>query len=258
MENEIIHGDCLDGMRQIPDQFIDLTITSPPYDGLRTYNGYSFDFESIARELFRVTKPGGVVVWVVADATVNGSETGASFRQALFFKEVGFNLHDTMIWYKGTCRFPDTVRYYDAFEYVFVVSKGMPKTINLIADKKNKYGGTAVHGTSRQADGSLTRKSGHNKREVKEYGVRFNVWEIPNAGIPGNEHPATFPEKLAEDHIVSWTDPGDLVMDIFTGSGTTAKMAIANERKFIGFEISEEYVKIARSRIEFVQPVINF
>lgn len=258
MENEIIHGDCLDGMRQIPDEFIDLTITSPPYDGLRTYNGYSFDFESIARELFRVTKPGGVVVWVVADATVNGSETGTSFRQALFFKEVGFNLHDTMIWYKGTCRFPDTVRYYDAFEYVFVVSKGMPKTINLIADKKNKYGGTAIHGTSRQADGSLTRKSGHNKREVKEYGVRFNVWELPNTGIPGNEHPATFPEKLAEDHIVSWTDPGDLVMDIFTGSGTTAKMAIANERKFIGFEISEEYVKIARSRIEFVQPVINF
>ena len=99
--NTIFNEDCLNTMRAMPDGVIDLVITSPPYDDLRNYKGYSFDFESIAKELFRVVKEGGVVVWVVGDATVDGSETGTSFRQALFFKEVGFNLHDTMIYMKN-------------------------------------------------------------------------------------------------------------------------------------------------------------
>lgn len=102
--NYITLGDCVELMKEIPDDFIDLTVTSPPYDNLRDYNNemtWNFEkFKEVAKELFRITKPGGVVVWVVGDATIKGSETGTSFRQALFFKDCGFNLHDTMIYKK--------------------------------------------------------------------------------------------------------------------------------------------------------------
>lgn len=228
---------------------MDLTVTSPPYDNLRTYDGYSFDFKSVASELYRITKPCGVVVWIIADATVNGSETGTSFRQALGFMEAGFFLHDTMIWDKENCRFPSPVRYHNSFEYMFVFSKGTPKTSNLIHDRKNKWGGTLVHGTQRMTDGTLTRKSGHNRRTIKEYGARYNVWRVPNAGRRGNKHPAVFPEQLAHDHIVTWSNPGDIVFDPFGGSGTTAKMAKSLERRFIHIDISGTYCDIARSRI---------
>lgn len=254
--NRVIHGNCTEIMPYIPNECVDLTVTSPPYDNLRTYNGYSFDFERIAKELHRVTKPGGVVVWVVGDATINGSETGTSFRQALFFKELGFNLHDTMIWYKESCRFPDTVRYYDAFEYMFIFSKGKPKVINLIADKPNKWAGTKVHGTGRQQDGTTTRKSGHNKRDIKEFGVRYNMWTIHNPGKKENPHPAVFPEKLAEDHILTWSNEDDVVFDPMCGSGTTLKMAYLNNRNFIGIDWSDQYVEISRARVEQAKSVI--
>lgn len=247
--NEIITGNNVEVLRGMDADSIDLTVTSPPYDNLRTYNGYSFDFENLAKELYRVTKPGGVVVWVVSDATVKGSETGTSFRQALYFMECGFNLHDTMIWFKDSCRFPDTVRYYDAFEYMFVLSKGRPKTINLIADKPNKWAGSKVHGTGREADGTLKRKPGHNKRTVKDFGVRYNMWTMHNPGKRGNPHPAVFPEKLAGDHVLTWSSPEDIVLDPFGGSGTTAKMAALNGRNYIHIDISEEYNEIARQRV---------
>lgn len=250
--NRIYQGDCAEGMRALPDSSIDMTITSPPYDNLRTYNGYTFEFENVAKELYRVTKRGGVIVWVVSDATLKGSETGTSFKQALYFKQLGFNLHDTMVWYKESCRFPDTVRYYDSFEYMFVLSKGKPKTINLIADKPNKWAGTKMHGTDRQPDGTTMPKKGCNKRNVKDFGVRYNVWTVYNTGKRNNPHPAMFPEKLAEDHILSWSNPGDIVLDPFMGSGTTAKMAILNNRNFIGFEVSGEYVQIANTRIQSI------
>jgi len=249
MINEIITGSNVDVLRKMEDESVDLTVTSPPYDNLRTYNGYSFDFDGLAKELFRVTKDGGVVVWVVNDATVKGSETGTSFKQVLGFMDVGFNLNDTMIWSKGSCRFPHKVRYYDSFEYMFILAKGKPVTVNLIADRKNKYGGQTIHGTYRDVDGTTKRKSNHNKKTIPEYGVRFNVWNLPNVGKAGNKHPAVFPEKLAEDHIVSWSNPGDIVLDPFGGSGTTAKMALKNARKFIHIDISEEYNEIARKRI---------
>lgn len=251
--NRIYQMDCVDGMKLIPDNSIDLTITSPPYDNLRKYNGFTFDFENVAKELYRTTKEGGVVVWIVNDATVKGSETLTSFKQALFFKEIGFNAHDTMIWFKDACRFPDTVRYYDAFEYMFIFSKGKPKTINLIADKKNKWGGTSVHGTNRQQDGSTIRLVGHNKRNVKEFGVRYNVWTIHNSGKRNNPHPATFPEKLAEDHILTWSNEEDVVFDPFMGSGTTAKMATLNTRNWLGFEVSPEYIEFANKRLEEIE-----
>lgn len=199
-------GDCLELMKQMPDECIDLTVTSPPYDNLRTYKGFSWDFENIAKEIFRITKKGGVVVWIVADATINGSETGTSFRQALFFKEIGFNLHDTMIWEKPTFTATGSlaVRYGSVFEYMFVLSKGKLKTFNPIKDKKNKTFGRKKTGTIRQIDGSFRPKSSLGK-ETQEYGQRFNVWHIAQemSNKKRTGHPAQFPEQLANDHIIS-------------------------------------------------------
>lgn len=261
--NQIICGDNVEIMRQIPDNYIDITVTSPPYDNLRTYNGFSFDFESVAQELYRITKDGGVVVWVVGDATVKGSETGTSFRQALYFKdECGFNLHDTMIYAKDSCPFPETNRYYPSFEYMFILSKGKPKVSNLIADKPNKKFGEKITGTGRQPDGTLKQHSAvKNKtgRVIKEFGVRTNIW-LYSAGKGKTtkdeytyKHPAIFPEQLAKDHIISWSNPGDLVFDPFLGSGTTAKMALLTGRNYLGCDISEEYCEIARQRVEQAQ-----
>jgi len=242
--NKIYNEDCQDTMKRMPDKTVDLTVTSPPYDNLRKYNGYDFGFESIAKELFRVTKIGGVVVWVVGDSTINGSESGTSFRQALFFKECGFNLHDTMIYEKSGMAYPDSIRYHQVFEYMFVFSKGNPKTTNIIKDRPNKYVGT-MGGNKR---GGLCKRS--------EFGARFNVWRYNNGGDnsskdrPAFEHPAIFPEDLAKDHIYSWSNEGDLVYDPFTGSGTTLKMAHLQKRQWIGSEISEEYCKLAQKRIQ--------
>lgn len=243
MVNKIHNIDCVEGMKLLPDSFVDLTVTSPPYDNLRNYNGFSWDFEATAKELYRVTKQGGVVVWVVGDATVNGSETGTSFRQALFFKDCGFNLHDTMIYQKSGVSYPESTRYLQQFEYMFIFSKGKPKSINLIKDRKNKYVGN-VGGNHR---GGLCRR--------EEFGLRFNIWQYANGKYNTTKdeiaflHPAVFPERLANDHIISWSNEGDVVLDPFMGSGTTAKMAILNNRNFIGFEISDEYCDIARKRI---------
>lgn len=255
------NGDCLELMKQIQDGSVDLTITSPPYDNLRTYNGnidqWSFDkFKAIAEELYRVTADGGVVVWVVADATIKGSETGTSFRQALYFMECGFSLHDTMVWYKGSCPFPDKIRYYQSFEYMFIFSKGKPNTTNLIEDRKNKWSGTKAHGTERRKNGKTVPLSAvklKNNRVVKDYGVRFNVWEISPERNNKTKHPAVFPEQLAKDHIVSWSNEGDTVLDPFMGSGTTGVACVNTERRFIGMELDPTYFEIASQRIQEAQ-----
>ena len=253
MINTITQGDCLEVMKRIPDGYIDLTITSPPYDNLRTYNGFKWNFEKIAKELYRVTKEGGIVVWVVGDATIKGSETLTSFRQALFFQETGFNVHDTMIYEKASPSPPSHNRYLQSFEYMFILSKGRPKTSNLIRDRKNAHGGVRKAERSiRDVDGNLTSRGA---KVIPEYSVRFNIWRYATGFRQSTsdkyayEHPAIFPEKLAEDHIISWSNPGDIVFDPFVGSGTTAKMAVLNDRKYIGIDISEEYVDIARRRV---------
>lgn len=245
---KILNGDCLDVMRNnISDNSIDLTITSPPYDDLRKYNGYSFDFEGIARELYRVTKNGGVVVWVVGDKTSKGSESGTSFKQALYFKEIGFNLHDTMIWRK-TNPMPKvkTKRYFDVFEYMFIFSKGTPKTFNPIM-QQCKMGGKKYDSTCKNMGG----ENGRTKKSFILNNERYkdNIWDIAIAQNK-TSHPAVFPEQIANDHIISWSDEGDLVFDPFVGSGTTGRMAVLNNRKFIGIDISEEYCELSRERIE--------
>lgn len=256
---ELLLGDCLEVLKQGPDNSVDLVVTSPPYDNLRTYNNsLAWDFEGIAKELYRVIKPGGVVVWVVGDQTVAGSETGTSFKQALFFKEIGFNIHDTMVWDKGSCPFQHANRYPNTFEYMFVFSKGAPKTTNLIKDRKNKHAGVPVHGTARQTDGSTQALStAQTSKVIKDYGARWNVWAIiPNkANTTG--HPAVFPLQLANDHILSWSNPGDVVMDPFLGSGTTGIAATQSGRQFIGIEKEPNYFAIAKARIEAAQNSLN-
>lgn len=250
--NYIDNKDNIDGLRGLPDDCIDLTVTSPPYDKLRTYKGFSWDAEGLIAELYRVTKPGGVVVWIVNDATVNGSETGSSFRQALLFMEYGFNLHDTMIWNKRVLVYPCATRYHASFEYMFIFSKGKPKTVHLIEDRVNKKAGKTAGGNSRQPDGSLKLRSCAKKgTRIKQIGARFNVWDLPpcSSNTERTGHPAQFPEILARDHVISWSNPGDVVLDPFMGSGTTAVACIATGRNYIGFEISEEYCDIALQRI---------
>ena len=242
--NKIYNENCLDTMAKMPDCFVDLTVTSPPYDGLRTYNGYCFNFENVAKELFRVTKQGGVVVWNVNDSTKNGSETLTSLRQVLFFNALGFNV-ETMIWEKtGSGCLGSPYFYGQNFEYMFVLTKGTPKTTNLICDRENRVKSGVV-----KVNCSLD-KTGKGKARIierKPFGKRNNIWRFDTQ--KNSEHPAPFPEKLANDHIISWSNEGDLVYDPFTGSGTTAKMAILNKRNWIGSEISEEYCEIAEKRI---------
>lgn len=247
--NKIYCMDNVLGMSQMGDESVDLCVTSPPYDKLRSYNGFYFDFEGVAKNLFRIIKRGGVVVWVVGDSTINGSETGSSFRQALYFMEIGFRLHDTMIYAKDGISFPDSVRYQQCFEYMFVFAKGKPKTINLISDRRNKSFGQTIHGTDRNPDGTTKRVSGYGNK-IKEFGVRWNIWSMVSDKGFNTKHPAPFPESLARDHILSWSKPGDLVLDPFMGSGTTAKMALSTGRNYIGFEISQEYVDIANERLK--------
>lgn len=236
--NHIYIENCLDTMSRFEDEVIDLTVTSPPYDNLREYNGYVFDFPGIAKELYRVTKKDGLLVWIIGDATIGGSETGSSFKQALHFIDLGFKLHDTMIYEKNSPAYPanrEGSRYTQIFEYMFVFAKGeVPK--QLICDKANKWAGHKDFG-------------GKLKNPVPDFSPRNNIWKYTTS-FNGVKHPAPFPELLAQDHIVSWSKPGDVVYDPFMGSGTTAKMALLNGRSFVGSEISSEYAELAFQRID--------
>ena len=243
--------DCIFTLNnRIPDNTIDLVLTSPPYDDIRNYNGYQFEFEKIAKELFRITKQGGIIIWVVADATINGSETGTSFKQALFFIEIGFRLHDTMIYYKNNPMPQTGNRYHQHFEYMFAFSKGSPKTFNQITEP-TKYQGLA-NMKNRGQNGSLDYEKVERTKEKKVGNVFF--YSV-GGGISTKDkiaynHPAIFPEKLVADQIKTWTNENDLVYDPFMGSGTTAKIAHLLKRRWIGSEISEEYVKISEERLK--------
>lgn len=257
-------ANCIDYMSHMDNESVDLTVTSPPYDQLRDYKGFDFDYREIARHLFRITRKGGVVVWVVGDATINGSESGTSFKQALWFKHIGFDLFDTMIYEKTGTSFPSAGRYTQVFEYMFVFSKGKPKTFNPIKDIPKLWEGSWGELRVRNKDGSLTTRdidnagkatSGRDDTGKYGYKQRTNIWRIVNGGGFGQKdeiaknHPATFPEQLANDHIITWTNPGDLVFDPMCGSGTTLKAAKLNHRKYLGVDISPEYCSIARNRL---------
>lgn len=251
----LYNDDCLKVLPTIADNSIDLIITSPPYDNIRDYNNsssWNFDiFKSIANELQRVLKNNGVIVWIVNDTTINGSETGTSFKQALYFKEIGLNLHDTMIYYKNSYPFPVSNRYYQNFEYMFVFSKGKPKTTNLIKVPTKNY--NTKNPTYRKKDGTTVNfkyeinKSTRNADNVWKYEVGYQKSTTDKIAF---KHPAIFPDKLAKDHIITWSNENDLILDPMMGSGTVGKMSKLLNRKFIGIEMDKNYFNIAKQRIE--------
>lgn len=255
---KLIQGDCLEIMPEIESGSVDLTVTSPPYDNLRNYNNSlvwcEHIWKPVIKELYRVTKKGGVVVWVAGDATIKGSESGTSFKQALHFKEIGFNLHDTMIYHKPNAMPLTHNRYDPAFEYMFIFSKGRLKTFNPIKIKTINPG--LVKKRELETKSNIDKNSQSRQRNehtvCKKEKYLKNVWSY-NVGVEPdrkmNNHPAIFPEKLANDHIISWSNPGDLVFDPMCGSGTTGKVAKINGRSFIGIEKNPEYFKIAQERI---------
>jgi len=262
--NQIIEGNCIEVMRKFDDEVIDLTITSPPYDDLRNYKGFIFPFEEIAKELLRVTKQGGIVVWVVNDATIEGSETGTSFKQALFFKEIGFNLHDTMIFRKKN-PIPQIYRkrYNNEFEFMFVFSKGVVKTHNpLMIDCI--HAGLELNGTTYKNFSKNEQSREKMAKPVKDKKIKGNIWEYvvgkKQEDQEAKGHPAPFPCELVRDHITSWTNIGDIVFDPMCGSGTTARVACDMNRNYIGIDISSEYCEIARNRVKLVemQPKLIF
>jgi len=251
--NDLICGDNVEILKGLDSNSIDLTVTSPPYDDIRNYNGYSFDFESLAKQLYRVTKDGGVIVWIVNDSTKDGTESGTSFKQALYFKEIGFKLHDTMIWHRQTAPLTHK-RYEQRFEYMFILVKGKIKTFNPIMVNKI-YEDKRTHKTMRrEKDGSYDIGFISNST-TKMHG---NLWKIPTGGGHATmdkiafKHPAIFPEKLAHDHIISWSNEGDTILDPFVGSGTTCKMAKQLNRKYIGIDVSQEYIDISKERIKLL------
>ena len=252
--NKILSGNSVDLLKGIDDKTIDLTLTSPPYDNLRTYKGFVFPFEEIAKELYRITKDGGVVVWVVNDATINGSETGTSFKQALTFKDIGFNLHDTMIFQK-TNPIPQIYRkrYNGIFEYMFVFSRGTVKTHNPIK-VDCLHAGLELKGTTYKNYSKGEQKRGKLAKPVKKQKIKGNIWEYVvgknKEDQESKDHPAPFPMALARDHIKSWTNEGDIVLDPLNGSGTTCLAALQLNRDYIGIDISKEYCELAQKRID--------
>jgi site-specific DNA-methyltransferase (adenine-specific) len=262
-----MQGDCLEMMKNIPDGSVDLTVTSPPYDNLRTYNGNNDQWgehvwKAVIADLYRVTTQGGVVVWIVGDATIKGCETGTSFKQALWAMECGFNLHDTMIWQKTTFSAVGALqsRYAPVFEYMFVLVKDKLRTFNPIKDRHNKHAGIDHHGTIRQRDGSVSEVIGKKSgKTIAQFGQRFNVWQITEEkNSRAHGHPAMFPIAIPRDHILSWSNPSDTVLDPFLGSGTTGVAAKNLNRNFIGIELDEKYFKIAKERIEGANPLNKF
>jgi site-specific DNA-methyltransferase (adenine-specific) len=263
-ENEVICGEAAAVLATLPAEAVDLTVTSPPYDGLRDYAGYAVAECDIVRALYAVTAPGGVVVWVVGDATVDGGESGSSFRQALAFMAAGFKLFDTMIYQKTGTSYPSQGRYTQIFEYMFVFAKGRPKTFSPIKDVPKLWEGSWGKTTQRQKDGSLKAGTATNAGKASSgratdgrygYKQRTNIWTYANGKRFGHsdelayKHPATFPEKLAADHILTWSNPGDLVLDPFCGSGTTLKMAAMHGRRWLGIDLSAEYCELSRARV---------
>ena len=256
LRNQLLCVDAVRGMRALPSSSIPLAVTSPPYDDLRDYGGHLWDFEKfmlVAQELWRVLTPGGVVVWVVQDKIRKGCESGTSSRQRVYFQRLGFDLHGTIIVVSKGIRLPQKSRYVNQFQYAFVLSKGRPRTFHQLVDQPNSTAGRKEGASRRSRDGSRERVEYDST--TRPFGPRGNVWTYSVGGCHSTsdryayEHPALMPEGLARDLIVSWSRPGDVVLDCFGGAGTTAKMAILNDRQYVGFEVHEAYHGLAVRRL---------
>ena len=250
---KLYNDDCTNVMNDLISKGvkIDAIITSPPYDNLRDYHNsciWNFDkFKEIANLFLEILKDGGVVVWVVNDKIEKGSKTLTSFKQALYFKEIGFNIDDVMIWEKKN-PMPQVKqpRYNQVFEYMFVLSKGKPKIFNpIMVDCKSA--GLEYKSTAKKIS------TGESQRVYKEFTINkkkvdSNIWRIAVAQNK-TKHTAVFPLEIPLRHIKTWTNVGDIILDPFIGSGTTGVACKELNREFIGIEIVEDYFKIAKERI---------
>ena len=254
--NEILRTDCLEGMKLLPDNSIVLTVTSPPYDDIRTcFAPFPMPkFEQVVNELLRITKPGGVVVWVIQEQIKDGSQTGTSSEQRLYFRKIGFTLFDRLIMARHGLRVPVKRRYGLPLEEAFILSKGEPTTVNLWRDKPNKTSGQTKSAHRRLPNGEKEERV--QKWIIAAYGRRPNVWRYANGLHVAEEkwvrekHPALMPEKMAEDLILCYCKPDDLVFDPFCGLATTCKMALLNHRRYLGMEIDQKYHRLAERRMK--------
>lgn len=243
-------GDCVEILNKQKEEFVDLVITSPPYDNLREYNGYVFNYQPVVKAIYRCLKPGGVCVWVVADQTTNGSESGSSFKQSIYAKQIGFNLHDTMIYAKNNYVPLTKNRYEQAFEYIMVWSKGKPNTFNALMVPCSTAG-LMLYNTNFKAIGEKNYSMRYREPTiVKDTKIAPNIFYYTIGRNEGNGHPAPFPYQLAIDQIESWSNIGDLVLDPMMGGCTSGVAAKALSRKFIGIDVSQEYVNISENRLK--------
>lgn len=259
--NHVYFGDNAEVLHSFPSKCIDLIVTSPPYCDLRSYNGFTLNYPKLLLELYRVMKDGGVIVWVDGDQVIDGSEQLYPFQHAFMFKNAGFNVHDTMIYQKKNFTHPDAYRYHDVFEYMFIFSKGAPKTFNPIHDRLNETRNSSrIVSNKRRKDGSFYKRN--VRKTISRYGKRHNIWvyktgkNVDSTDPLAFRHPAVFPQLLAQDHILSWSNENDIILDPFAGSGTTLRMAKILNRKYIGIEISEEYKYIIDSRLQIADSII--
>lgn len=259
----VLHGDCVERMRRLKRASIQLCVTSPPYDNLRTYGGFAWDFEKTALQLYRVLCEGGIVCWNIGDSVVDGSETLTSSKQKIFFHEkAGFRVHQTLIYQKRNFSHPASSRYHSCFEYIFVLSKDAPRVWNPITDRRNLTAGSVGNlgvNTFTEADGS---KSEREKKITTEFGKRHDVWLGNTRGqdemCESLPHPAMMPKWLAHDLILSFSNAGDAVLDPFAGSGTTGAQALELGRKAVLIELKEEYLSAIEKQTDVTPGFASF
>ena len=254
MNDTVLVGDCVELLPTLPQA--DLILTSPPYGTMRDYGGHEFDWRVVADAIVPALAPGGVLVWIVKDQTIDGSKSGESFRQALYFLDAGLRLHDVLIYRKAANSNPTPNRVFQDSEFMFVFSNGAPRTANITKDVPSLWAGTTrgINGTGRSSKGNNPTSPG--KRLIGPYKNRGTVWEyLVGYGhsapdfLDAHDHPAIFPLTLAKDHISMWTNPGDLVIDPMCGSGTTLRAAKDLNRRYIGIDIHAPYVALAEQRL---------
>lgn len=252
--NEIYCIDCVEGMKKIPDNSVDIVVTSPPYDGIRDYNGFNFDLHETGRGLIRILKEGGIVAMVIQDQTKNFGKTLTSFKTIIdWCDNIGFKLFECVIYRKhGSEGAWWTNRFRVDHEYMPIFLKGeKPQYFN----KENLkvpsiHGGKVMTGSgSRRTDGKTNARV---TRPINTMKCRGTIWNYLMAGDKDpikRQHPAPFPDQIPLDFIECFCPPGGVVLDPFMGSGSTAVAAKKLNRKYIGFDTSEEYIKIAHARL---------
>ena len=253
--NSIICGDSAEVLKNFPDNSIDMVVTSPPYDGLRDYNGFSLDLHKIGKEIYRVLKDGGIAVMVIQDATKDFAKSLTSFRTIVdWCDNVGFRLFETVIYHKnGTEGAWWKQRFRVDHEYMPIFMKGKkPQYFNKEPLKiPSKHGGKVMSGSgNRRTDGTLSETV---RRPINTMKCRGTVWDYLMAGDKNplkRKHPAVFPDKIPYDCIQCFCPEGGLVLDPFIGCGSTAVMAKVLGRNYIGIDISREYCDLAEERIE--------